>query len=141
MLRRWLLFPKYSHHGHPNPEEQIGSSDSFHADVDSGSTFHVNSCHRALRFVFRAITKTRLRTRNILPHLLRESPPQQLQCSSSVSLLPSWLSVGSFITSRFNRCSLTGHGFSCCLHFGRNFWQGRCFQTRCSRPGTRNPGL
>ena len=41
------------------------------------------------------------------PYFLRASPPPQPQCSSSVSLPPSWLSVSSIITARSNRWSLT----------------------------------
>ena len=40
------------------------------------------------------------------PYLLRENLPQP-QCSSSVSLPPSWLSVSSVIAARFDRWSLT----------------------------------
>jgi len=41
------------------------------------------------------------------PHLLRENPPLQPQCSSPVFLPPSWLSVSGIITPRFTRWSLT----------------------------------
>ena len=37
------------------------------------------------------------------PYLLRAKPPPQLQCSSLVSLLPSWLLVSSMITARSSR--------------------------------------
>ena len=41
------------------------------------------------------------------PYLLRANLPPQPQCSSPVSLPPSWLLVSSIMTARFNRRSLT----------------------------------
>jgi hypothetical protein len=41
------------------------------------------------------------------PYILRENHPLQPQCSSSVSLPPSWLSVSSIVTTRSDRWSLS----------------------------------
>jgi len=83
---------------------------------------NVNECH-SFEDCFGTIIETYLRTGNVPrsphrspfdllsntihpPHLLRAKPPQP-QCSSPVSLLPSWLLVSNIMTARLNRRLLT----------------------------------